>query len=101
MLLLWSIFSKNGLEEATMILCASIVWPSSHANVTSEKSLSFRNLPKAELTFSLKSFYCRQSFSDIIIGGTFETVEKVCTKNRMMIMKLKYLGTETTPPARS
>ena len=69
-----------------MILCASIVWPSSHAKVTSVKSLSFRNLPKAELTFSLKSFYCRQSFSDIIMRRTVKTSERVCTKNRMMIM---------------
>ena len=34
-------------------------------------SLSPRSFPKAELTFSLKSFHCRQSFSDILTGGLF------------------------------
>ena len=65
-----SIFPKTGLEAARMTLWASKCWPSSHARVTSVKSLSFRNLLKAELTFSLKSFHWRQSFSDIAVTYT-------------------------------
>ena len=53
-----------------MTLCASICWPSSQDRVTSVNSLSFLNFPKAELTFFLKSFHCRQSFSDIMTRRT-------------------------------
>ena len=69
-LLFWSIFSKNGLEDAKMTLWASICWPSSHTRVTSVNPLSPRSFPKAELTFSLK-FHCKQSFSDILAGELF------------------------------
>ena len=55
----------DGLEAAKITLCASI-WPSSQARVTSVNSLSSLRRPKALLTFSLKSFHFRQSFSDIL-----------------------------------
>ena len=60
---------RNGLEAARITLCASKCSPSSHARVTSVNSLSSRNLPKAELIFSLKSFHLRQSFSDIFFDA--------------------------------
>ena len=68
-LVFWNIFSKNGLEAARLILCDSKCWPSPHVRVTSVKSLSLRNLPKAELTLSLKSLHCKHNFSGILTNN--------------------------------
>ena len=54
-----------------MNLCASNCWPSSNARVTSANSLSFRKLSKAELMFSLKSFHCKRSFTDITLTSRY------------------------------
>ena len=59
-------FWKNGLEAAKITLWASTCFPSSQARVTSAKSASSLRFPNAPMTFSLKSFHCRQSFSDIV-----------------------------------
>ena len=59
-------FWKNGLAFARMTLCISTCLPSSLTRVTSVKSLSSRRLPNVFTAFSLKSFHCRQSFSDIL-----------------------------------
>ena len=72
-----SIFHSVGLScqplqlAARTTLCASICWTSSNTKVTSENSLSSRNLPKTDLTFSLNSFHCRQSSLDISTWNLF------------------------------
>jgi len=66
-LFLFKMFRKNGLEATRTTLWASTCWPSSQAKVTSVNSLSCLNSPKAELTFSLKSFHCKHSFSSVFI----------------------------------
>ena len=62
----FSMFWKKGLEFARITLWASTCFPSSQARVTSVKSSSSLRLPNVFTTFSLKSFHCRHSFSDIV-----------------------------------
>ena len=59
--------SNTGLEIARTTLCTSICLPSSQTKVTSVKSLSSFRLPNAFMAFSLKSFHCKHSFSDIFL----------------------------------
>ena len=70
----FKISMKKGLDDAKITLCVSICVPSSQARVTSEKSLSFLNPPKAEFKFSWKSFHLRQSFSEVCILGKHEVI---------------------------
>ena len=74
---------------------ASICWPSSHTRVTSVNSLSSRSFPKAELTFSLKLFHCRHSFSDIVLfGGVVAQPNRWINSDKWL--RYSYLGLNWT-----
>ena len=59
-------FWRKGLELASITLWASTCLPSSQTRVTSAKSFSSLRFPNEPMTLSLKSFHCKQSFSDIM-----------------------------------
>ena len=88
-LFLFRISLKNGLEEARMTLWASTCWPSSQARVTSVKSLSPLKSPKEEITLFLKSFHCRQSFSELSI---------FCVKTSNWVLSLPVVNAVSSPP---
>ena len=69
-LFLFKISMKNGLDAARMTLWASTRLPSSQTRVTSRRSLSSLSFPKDEFTPALKSFHCRQSFSEVFMIST-------------------------------
>ena len=83
-------FWKNRLELARITLWASNCLPSSQARVTSAKSLSSLRIPNALVAFSLKSFHCKQSFSDIVkpTGGTDKGIPVPNQESAKLIAKL-------------
>ena len=59
---------KKELDAARMTLWASTCLLSSHARVTSVKSLSFLNERNVLVTFSWKSFHFKLNFSVVVIA---------------------------------